>query len=140
MSEPLTDERLKELRYIVTDTQQWYGALDLPTRGQAMNVADALLKIAPELLAELDRLRALDLDATHAAVDETMLAKYQAWYEASRPIVEAVAFASVQPSAAYRGDIHIKIEILDTIQDQARALLAKEGGVSGEPAIDFHHE
>jgi hypothetical protein len=122
MSEPLTDERLKELRYIVTDTQQWYGALDLPTRGQAMNVADALLKIAPELLAELDRLRALDLDATHAAVDETMLAKYQAWYEASRPIVDAVAHWGRAP-------------VPFTYVDQARALLAKECG-EGEEAMN----
>jgi hypothetical protein len=79
------------------------------------------------LLDELNRLR--KRDATMLATMNRQGADDRALLEqvaAMRPIVEAVAFASVQPSATYRGDIHIEIEILKTIQDQARALLAKE--------------
>jgi hypothetical protein len=103
-------------------------------------VAGAVHDVAA-LLAEVDRLRAevadllgvceslvINPNAKPILEDYRLaIAAIRSENAAMRPIVEAVAFASVRPTPAHRGDIHIEIEILNAIQDQARDLLAKDG-------------
>jgi hypothetical protein len=137
VSEPLSEEELAAIRQrqrAASTVDDWQGMPAYVARLETVAQVDM-----PALLAEVDRLcmklsqcsESFDKLSTqyHEARErwQQMMDRERAQVAAMRPIVEAVAFASVRPTPAYRGDIHIEIEILNTIYEQARALPAKEG-------------